>query len=104
MKSVKKFKSRVVWLMFRLLRGQIVRKMRATKATWTYINRVLRALEQEQILKVEKYKNGDRLIYGKAPRAKKLIIKDGRDPSVFTTEVTPKLRDRKKEEYAGESS
>lgn len=65
-----------VWLYGRL-RDNIVHRMRANKATWTNINRVLIALKQKQIVRVEYTDEGPLLTYGELAVVKKVKVTKG---------------------------
>lgn len=81
--------------MYRHVRGYVVHRLRAAGMTWTFINRVLRSIGQEQIVVVTHYANGDVFEFEQREKEQIVRVKDGLFPEVTSKEITPKIVDFK---------
>ena len=67
-------KTKIYFYIYRLLRPDMVTRMRANGSSWTSINRMLRNLGQMQIARVEKVNGGDRLTFAHVPLEEKIKV------------------------------
>lgn len=86
----KKVRRKVIFIVYRIMREDMVIRMRVNGFTWTRMNAVLRVLGQKQIIKVEKRQHGEILTYANVKQGEKLAQVKGRWKKV-QVEHTPEI-------------
>lgn len=87
-------KTKIQTWIYRLMRNNLVHRMRANGATWSRINEVLRCLGQQQIIKVLHTDEGTQVKFGEAKSRDVVKKKHGRLQRVKEW-LPPKVIDKK---------
>lgn len=90
MKLSKKIRKQLAFALYRLLRNDLVRRMRVNGMTWTRINNVLRILGQKQIVRIQRTAKGDLLTFANVDMKTVREVKHGKVLNK-TAEITPEI-------------
>lgn len=90
---MKKLRFKAEWLVYRMMRNNMVVRMRANKATWARINETLRAMGQKQVMSLKRNEGSDTetVIFGWPDLRKGWVIGPDGKPIQATLIEQPKV-------------